>query len=412
MLMKSFDRVILIVLDSVGIGEAADAAQFGDAGSHTLGHIANWFKQNGSELLLPNLNRWGLSNLSPKLGPPEPRPEAAHAIMMEISPGKDTTTGHWEIAGSLIEKPFPTFPQGYPQELLNEWCTRNNLPGYLGNKSASGVGIIDEFGEEHRATGKPIVYTSADSVLQIACNEESFGLERLYEICNDARKLVDPLQVGRVIARPFVGKNKKTFKRTEHRKDFSLPPPTPNMLDLISGAGLLVAGVGKIKDIFAYRSVELSNPTGNNEDSMDAILEFLRETKNQRGLIFANLIDFDMHYGHRRDPKGYGDCLMRFDQRLPELEKAVGPRDLVIITADHGNDPTYKGTDHTRENVPLFVWAKGKSILPLHLGLLRGFGHVARLCLEALGLRAEAGKLPCAATTESLFRYLRKDDGH
>ncbi|MBP7843740.1 MAG: phosphopentomutase [Proteobacteria bacterium] len=405
--MKPFKRVVLLVLDSVGIGEAKDAKDFGDAGSHTLRHIVEWFKSHSYNFEAPNLCRWGLSEILPQLKNPQiPAPQAAHGIMMERSPGKDTTTGHWEIAGSLIKNQFPTYPDGFPKDLLDEWAKVNNLKGYLGNKSASGTAIIDEYGVEHIQSSKPIVYTSADSVLQIACSEESFGLERLYSICQSARKFMDPLHIGRVIARPFVGSQPGSFKRTEHRKDFSIPPPPNNMLDLIVKNNKFVAGVGKIKDIFAYRSVTMSNPTGNNEKTFEGVLSFLKETKNQSGLIFANLIDFDMHYGHRRDPKGYGDCILAFDAKIPQLESALSEDDLLIITADHGNDPTYKGNDHTRENVPLFVFSKSPNFYPIHLGFLNGFGHVARLCLDALGLEKESPLLACYPETHNLLKHL------
>jgi len=382
-------RAILIVCDSVGVGAASDAAQFGDTGSNTLGNISLWFERNKKQLSLPNLSNWGLDQIVSGYGIEKNNsPLASTAILEELSPGKDTTTGHWEIAGTVLKKQFPTFPKGFPEELLKQWTKENNLVGWLGNKIASGTTVIDELGPEHIKTGKPILYTSADSVLQVACSEEHFGLERLYEICVSARKLVDPLGVGRVIARPFTGNKLGEFMRTENRKDYSVPPPSPNLLDLLRKKDRFVAGVGKIEDIFAHRSVNLVDHTGNNKSSMAATLKFIKETKGQSGLIFTNLIDFDQHFGHRRDPEGYGKCLMEFDAFLPELEKSCTEEDLVLITADHGNDPTHTGSDHTRENVPLLVWSKNKKFNPKQLGKLSGYHHISKIILEALGLKS------------------------
>ncbi len=399
-----FNRVILIVLDSVGIGAAPDAARFGDENSDTLGNIARWAKAANFNFRVPNLSRWGLTELLPSLRKSStPAPQAAHGILIESSPGKDTTTGHWEIAGCRMEQDFSYFPKGFPDNLLQKLCKLHQLPGWLANKTASGTAVIEEYGDAHRQSGKPIIYTSADSVMQIACSEETFGLERLYALCRTAREMLNDYHVGRVIARPFVGNSKSNFKRTEHRKDFSMVPTKNHLLDLLVEEKCFVAGVGKIKDIFAERSVTLSNPTTNNETSFAAILDFLKKTSGKSGLIFANLIDFDQNFGHRRNPQGYAECIMRFDEHLPELENLVDEKDLVIITADHGNDPTHSGTDHTRENVPLFVWSKSKKIAPLNLGLLQNYGHIARLTLEAMGLTDSAKKLACYSQTESIW---------
>jgi phosphopentomutase len=384
-----FDRVILVVLDSVGMGAAPDAGRFGDEGSHTLGHIAQWCHKNGKSFELPHLSRWGLGEL---VQAPGFERNAAHAASLaaleEISPGKDTTTGHWEISGTPLTKEFPAYPQGFSETILKKWAAENQLAGWLCNAPGSGTQVLTDYGLEHMKSHKPIVYTSADSVWQIAAHEESFGLEKLYQICRSARIYADQLGLGRVIARPFVGDSPITFRRTENRRDFSEMPPAPNMLDAIKGAGCFVGGVGKIEDIFAHRGLTLSNHTGRNETSQEATLQMMHETRGKRGLVFTNLIDFDMLYGHRRDPAGYADCLMRFDEYLPRLEAAAGPRDLVILTADHGNDPTHSGTDHTRERVPLLFWSKNATFRPKNFGRLRGFHQIARLCLESLGLDA------------------------
>lgn len=394
MTAPKINRAILIVCDSVGAGEAKDAAAFGDKGSNTIGNIAKWHEEHNKTFTLPNLSRWGLAQIVQGKGIENcASPEASTAILEELSPGKDTTTGHWEIAGTVLKKQFPTYPNGFSEELLKKWCDENNLPGWLGNKTASGTAVIDELGEEHIKTGKPILYTSADSVLQIACSEEHFGLEKLYQICRSARKFVDSLNIGRVIARPFTGSKLGEFERTENRKDFSTPPPAPNLLDVLVKNKKFVAGVGKIEDIFAHRSVPLVNHTGNNESSFAATLEFIESTKGQRGLIFTNLIDFDQHYGHRRDPEGYGKCLMSFDSLIPTLEAACDENDLVLVTADHGNDPTHTGSDHTRENVPLLIWSKNPSLKKKHLGHLEGFHSISKIILESLGMENQAKEL-------------------
>jgi phosphopentomutase len=398
----TFDRVILVVLDSVGMGAAPDAKRFGDERSNTLGHIGQWCRDNNKVFKLPNLNRWGLGELVNAPGfEKNPRHVASLASLEEVSPGKDTTTGHWEISGTPLKKEFPVYPKGFPEELMKKWAAENNLPGWILNGVGSGTQVLTDFGLEHMKSGKPIVYTSADSVWQIAAHEETFGLERLYQICKSARVYADQLGLGRVIARPFVGSSPADFQRTENRRDFSEMPPEPNMLDALKKAGLFVGGIGKIEDIFAHRGITIANHTGRNETSQKATLDMMKETEGQRGLVFTNLIDFDMLYGHRRDPAGYADCIMRFDQHLPALEALAGPRDLVMITADHGNDPTYSGTDHTREYVPFLYWSKNPAFKPKNHGRLRGFHHIARLALESLGLDA-VKEVPSLGDTKSL----------
>ena len=345
-------RVILIVLDSVGAGEAPDAAAYGDVGSNTLGNIAAAM----GGLHLPNLQQLGLGNILPLAGVPAvAEPAGAFGRMQEISCGKDTTAGHWELAGTPLLNPLPTYPQGFPAELLAEF-ERQIGRGTLGNIPASGTVIIEQLGEEHLRTGKPIVYTSADSVFQIAAHEEIIPLPQLYEMCQIARRLlVGEHGVGRVIARPFVGQP-GSFKRTANRRDFSLPPSAGNLLETVQAAGLPVVAIGKIHDIFADRHIDFSYPTKDNADGMQTILATM--AKHSTGLIWANLVDFDMQFGHRNDVAGYAAALEAFDAWLPQLLAQLQPADLLLITADHGNDPTFTGTDHTREDVPLLVYSK------------------------------------------------------
>jgi phosphopentomutase len=376
--MGQVQRAILVVLDSVGIGGAPDAAQYGDEGANTLGNIARAV----GGLHLPNLARLGIGNLIPIEGvPPAERPVGAYGRLTEMSPGKDTTTGHWELAGVPLDSPFPTYPDGFPADLIAEYERRIGRR-VLGNYPASGTVIIQELGEEHMRTGYPIVYTSADSVFQVAAHEEIIPIEELYRICGIARELLSGEHaVGRVIARPFVGQQRGAFTRTERRRDFSLPPPKPTILDRVKEAGLEVMGVGKIEDIFAHRGLTQSNHTGNNMDTLDAILQFV--SQGDRGLIFANLIDFDMLYGHRNNPRGYADTLEAFDRRLPELLAALRPGDLLILTADHGNDPTTPSTDHSREQVPLLL--AGPQVRPgAELGTRSTFADVAATIAELL----------------------------
>lgn len=397
------DRVILIVLDSVGIGAAPDSARFGDQDSNTLGHIGEWCSKNFPSFHLPHLESWGLGHLCNTHGcRPLTSHKASLAVLQELSPGKDTTTGHWEIAGHVLRYEFPVFKDGFSRAVMDQWVSACGIPGYLGNKPASGTAILDELGEEHIRTGLPIVYTSGDSVFQIACHETHFGLHRLYELCEKAREIVDPLGVGRVIARPFTGERRGEFKRSENRRDYSVPPPYPNLLDIIKEAEMMVAGVGKIEDIFAHRGLTLAEHTGRNETGIEATIEMITKEK-RRGLIFTNLVDFDQLHGHRRDPRSYAEALMEFDQSLPRLESALSERDLLIITADHGNDPTFRGSDHTREVVPLLFFTKSSAFRPKNFGSVQGLTTVARLCLESLGLEQHLERLPDARESASLW---------
>lgn len=341
-------RAIVIVMDSVGIGEMPDAAQFGDEGSDTLGHIA---ERVG--LALPTLRRLGLANICPLPGmAPTPTPDGAYGRMAEASQGKDTATGHWELCGVVTKEGFSTFPDGFPADLIDAFCQKIGVEGVLGNKAASGTVIINELGQEHARTGWPIVYTSADPVFQIAAHEDVVPIETLYAWCKAAYELVVPRGLSRVIARPYVG-DWPDYTRTYRRKDFAVPPPEPTLLESLTGAGVEVTGVGKIPSIFSHRGITHDAPTKGNDHGMQVTLDAIQS--DRRGLIFTNLVDFDALYGHRRNPEGYAACLERFDAQLELMLGALAPDDLLMITADHGNDPTYPGTDHTREYVPLLV---------------------------------------------------------
>ena len=345
---RKYDRFILLVLDSVGIGEMPDASRFGDAGSDTLGNLLAEEKPS-----LPHLGRLGLGNIRslPNL-PPAPNPEGAFGKAAILSNGKDTTVGHWEIAGLITADPFPTYPEGFPDRIVIPFCGAIDR-GILGNRPASGTEIIKELGAEHIRTGKPIVYTSADSVFQVAAHEEVIPLRELYRICEIARQLLDvPDRVARVIARPFLG-SPGAFRRTGNRKDFAIPPPAPTLLDLLKDRGFPVIGVGKISSIFDDRGLTESLPAHDNAECVNQSINALGMIRE--GLIFANLVDFDMLWGHRNDAAGYARGLEEFDRRLPELRARMEPRDCLIITADHGCDPTTPGTDHTREYVPILA---------------------------------------------------------
>lgn len=361
-------RVLVIVLDSVGCGGAMDAAAYGDEGADTLGHL---FDREG--LALPNLSKLGLLHVLGR-GEPATLPDAAWAIMSEASAGKDTTTGHWELAGCVLEEPFDTF-ESFPQDLLDE------IGGpFLGNKAASGTEILKELGEEHLNSGHSIVYTSADSVLQLAAHEERYGLEKLLGLCQRARDVLDKrgIRIGRVIARPFLGDSAATFKRTSNRHDYSLLPPE-TMLNRLQAAGVETIGVGKISDIFAGSGISDSHPTKSNADGMAVIGRLWAEPRLEPHLIFANLVDFDMHFGHRRDPAGYAQCLREFDAWLGGFLPKIGD-DFLLITADHGNDPYHPGTDHTRERVPLLT--VNAPLLPVDSA---DFTQVARLVERHFG---------------------------
>ncbi|MBE7474446.1 MAG: phosphopentomutase [Anaerolineae bacterium] len=369
-------RVTLIVLDSVGCGDAPDAAVYGDVGANTLSNISRVV----GGLNLPNMGQLGLGNLTEIRGVPPTEAAGVYGRLTETSAGKDTTTGHWELAGVILGQPFPTYPNGFPAELMAAYEARIGRKT-LGNYPASGTEIIKDLGEEHVQTGKPIVYTSADSVFQVAAHEEIIPIEELYHLCQVARDLLTGEHaVGRVIARPFIGQPGR-FARTERRKDFSLEPLTETILDAIKAAGQEVMGVGKIEDIFAYRGLTMSNHTGNNMAGVDATLEFLDLDK--KGLIFTNLVDFDALYGHRNDPQGYADALVAFDGRVPEILQNLRDDDVLIITADHGNDPTDASTDHSRERVPILVC--GKPIKPnCNLGTRSSFADVAATIADLL----------------------------
>lgn len=349
-----FNRVFVIVLDSLGIGAMADAAKFDDAGADTLGHISDTVEH----LNIPNLQRMGLANLKAlKQVPPVDQPTAYYMAMNEASNGKDTMTGHWEMMGIRTEKPFITFTDtGFPKELIDELEKRCGRK-IIGNKAASGTVILDELGEQEVNEGKLIVYTSADSVLQICGNEEMMGLETLYHYCEIARELTmrDEWRVGRVIARPYVGKKRGEFKRTSNRHDYALKPTGPTVLNALKGAGYDVISVGKINDIFVGEGITESNHSESSVHGMQQTIDIAK--RDFRGLCFTNLVDFDALWGHRRNPVGYGEEIEKFDQKLGELLPVLREDDLLILTADHGNDPTYKGTDHTREQVPFLAYS-------------------------------------------------------
>jgi phosphopentomutase len=356
---KAATRAIIVVLDGVGIGEAPDAEAYGDRGSNTLGNLARAV----GGMTLPYLERAGLGNIAQLQGMArQAAPSGAWGIMVPHSAGKDSTTGHWEIAGVQLERPFPTYPHGFPLSLVEEF-TRRTGRGVIGNIAGSGTGIIDRFGEEHQRTGKWILYTSADSVFQVAAHEETIALEELYAACEDARRmLVAPNDVSRVIARPFLGRP-GSYTRTRNRRDFSIAPPRETLLDSLAAAGIAREGVGKVDDLFAGRAIT-SRHTANNAEGIEAIREWLKSGKS--GLLFANLVDFDQQFGHRNDVPGFYQALREFDAALPSFLSALREDDLLFITADHGNDPTTPSTDHARECVP--VLALGPKVSAVTIG--------------------------------------------
>lgn len=389
--LASIMRAFLVVLDSVGIGAAPDAHEYGDAGANTLANLAEAVKG----VSLPVLERLGLGCIPPILPEGKPiagveavaQPEASFGAMQEVSRGKDTTTGHWEMAGIELENGFHLFPPGppsFPPELIQEFESRTGRP-VIGNKAASGTVIIEELGEQHIEDGAWIAYTSADSVFQIAAHKEVIPLEELYGGCEIAREICDRYAVGRVIARPFVGRP-GAFKRTEDRRDFSYPLPEPTILDKLKEAGIPVATIGKLDDIFAGCGIDKSYHVENNKDAIDIILRLAGDSS--QGLFFANLIDFDMLYGHRRDPVGYAGALENTDRFLAQMLPLLGTDDLLILTADHGNDPTFKGTDHCREFVPLLVYRPGQPGRPL--GIRKGFFDIAQSLSSFFGIERMA----------------------
>ena len=392
-------RAIILVLDSLGLGSSEDAHLYGDSGSDTLGHIIEECDSSNADnsersgpLLIPNLIRWGLGEAAiASRNKPLPitrvEPQGAFGYAKEVSAGKDTPSGHWEICGLPVPFEWGTFPvidNCFPASLLSDLMEKGQIEGTLANKHASGTQVIEEFGEEHISSGFPICYTSADSVFQIAAHEEHFGLERLYELCRVAKKLVDPLEITRVIARPFIGNSKDGFERTANRKDLTTPPNDLTLLDHIQDANGQVASVGKIGDIFSNQGVSYTVKAKNNMGLVDQLLSEMIKLKN--GLIFVNLVDFDTKFGHRRDVAGYALALEQFDKRIPEIESGLDDDDLVLITADHGCDPTWPGNDHTREHVPVIFY--GKSIKNNNLGKRDSFADMGQTIASHLGIKA------------------------
>lgn len=384
--MASF-RVLSIILDGVGVGALPDAAFYGDEGSDTLGNLARAV----GGLSLPHLAALGLGRLGDLLGvAPHPMPQGAYGRMAIASPAKDSATGHWELMGLITKRPFPTYPQGFPPEIIESFEEAIGRK-ILGNVPASGTEIIKELGEEHLRTGRPIVYTSADSVFQVAAHEAVIPREELYGICRKARGLLQGEHaVGRVIARPFIGEPGAFKRLTEGRQDFSLPPPGVTLLDRLEEVGVPVVGIGKIEDLFAGRGVKRSIHTGSNEEGVEACLKALEEERE--GLILANLVDFDTLYGHRNDPVGFARALEAFDRRIPELVERLQDGDLLVITADHGNDPTTPSTDHSREYVPLLIY--GPHVKPgVDLGTRSTLADLGQTLAEAFGVGTlEAGE--------------------
>jgi phosphopentomutase len=396
-------RAFLFVLDSFGIGGGPDAAAYGDDGADTLGHIAEFCAAGAGDrdglrsgpLMLPNMSALGLLQTakiatgSYPAGMPMPeRIYGLHGCANEISRGKDTPSGHWEIAGTPVLFDWGYFPSegdAFPPELVQALCEAADLPGILGNCHASGTDIIDKYGEEHIRSGKPICYTSSDSVFQIAAHELHFGLEKLLRLCQIARTLLDPYNIGRVIARPFLGETLATFERTGNRRDFSVPPPEPTLLDRLVAEGRTVHGVGKIGDIFAHQGVPTVTKANGNMALMDATLEAM-EAAADGDLVFTNFVDFDMLYGHRRNVPGYAAALEAFDARLPEVYRKLKPGDLVIMTADHGCDPTWRGTDHTRERVPIIAYGPG--FRSRSIGIRPTYADIGETIAYHLGIKA------------------------
>lgn len=393
-------RAFLFVLDSFGIGGAADAEHYGDAGSDTFGHIALACAEGRADreglrkgpLMVPTMASLGLLQAAAtatglKLGADAPLVASSfHGAAQETSSGKDTPSGHWEIAGLPVRFDWGYFPNtvpAFPPELTEAIISEGKVPGILGNCHAPGTEIIERYGEEHIRTGKPICYTSVDSVLQVAAHETHFGLDRLYEFCLTVRRLVDPLKIGRVIARPFLGESPATFQRTHNRRDYAVPPPEPTLLDRLTQRGSRVIAVGKIGDIFAHRGISEVRKAGGNMAMFDKALGAIDDAA-PGDLVFANFVDFDTEFGHRRDVAGYAAALEAFDLRLPEALTRLGPGDLLILTADHGNDPTWRGTDHTRERVPVIGFVPGSK--GGDIGLRETFSDIGETVAAHLGL--------------------------
>lgn len=378
-----FDRAVVIVLDSVGCGAMPDAARFGDEGADTLGHI-----RDAVGLSVPVMAGLGLGRVVPGVGE-RGAPTGASGRMAERSNGKDTTVGHWEMVGIVSEQAFPTYPDGFPPEVL-EPIEREIGRTFLAFGPYSGTDVIRDHGPEHVRTGRPIVYTSGDSVFQVAAHEEVIPPQELWRICEVARRHLDgPHRVGRVIARPFVGDAQRGFTRTANRHDYSVPPPAPTLLDRLTARGDAVLSVGKISDIYDGRGITRSFSSKSNDDGVEQTLRLIG-ARGDEAMVFTNLVEFDSSYGHRRNPEGYRDCLQAFDAALPRVLEALGPRDALFITADHGNDPTFKGTDHTREFVPLL--AAGASVRAADLGTLGSFADLGATLAENFGLELPAGR--------------------
>ena len=376
-------RAILVILDSLGVGELPDAKEYGDVGSHTLDNI---YKVCG-KLNINNLENLGIGNIEGVSGPNKSNaPKGSYGRAMELSKGKDTVTGHWEIGGVVLDKPLNTYPEGFSEEIINEFLQKTNQKGILGNVVASGTEIIKELGAEHVKTGYPIIYTSADSVFQIAAHEEIISIEELYKMCEIAREmLVGDKAVGRVIARPFTGEE-GNFTRTSNRRDYALNPFSKTMLEYLKENGMEVAAVGKIEDIYNRQGVTKAVHTKNNMDGVDKTLEYMKEV--EEGLIFTNLVDFDMLYGHRNDAKGYGKALEDFDGRLQEIYNNMSDDDMLIIAADHGCDPTTDSTDHSREYIPILVYGK-KLKNGVELGTRKGFTDIGKTILDFFNIDNE-----------------------
>ena len=403
-------RTIILLMDSFGIGYAHDAEKYGDKGADTLGHICEWFAKNRKDaegkakpLYLPNLAARGLAKAA-ELSRGCPLPESlgakhslgAYTYAQEVSRGKDTLSGHWEIAGVPVDFDwgyFPNVPKCFPQELVAALIKEGNLPGVLGECHASGTEIIKELGEEHVRTSKPIIYTSADSVLQIAAHEEAFGLERLYELCKLAYKLVQPYNIARVIARPFVGTCAADFTRTTNRHDYAVPAPQATLLDKMVEAGGSVYAVGKIADIFAHRGITRHYAAGGLEKLVDATIQAVQDAPDNT-IVFTNFVDFDSSFGHRRDIHGYGEALEYFDRRLPEITALLKADDLLLITADHGNDPAWSGTDHTREKIPVLF--SGADVKVAQLEPMATFADIGRTIADYMGLEPTFTGIPAA----------------
>ncbi len=381
-----FARVVLVVLDSVGIGEMPDAADYGDTGSNTLGNLA---RVHGG-IRMPNLGAWGLGNLTEVAGVPAVDPPGAVVARAALAaPNKDTTSGHWEMMGAVLKVRLNTYPDGFPAELVELFKREAGVEGVLSNEVASGTEVIAKYGDEHVKTGFPIIYTSADSVFQVAAHEETFGLERLYRACEAARKVCrGRFEIGRVIARPFLGSS-GSYKRTSNRHDYSLEPPEPTVLDRLCEKGVPVLGIGKIRDIFADRGVPENWKTKDNADGVEKTVKAIAEKPS--GLIFSNLVDFDMLFGHRNDVAGYAKCLEEFDAALPRITAGLSERDLLVITADHGNDPTTPSTDHCREYCPVIAWTKGLA-RGRNLGTLASLADIGATVAEIFGVPCAAGR--------------------